>query len=66
MRPIGRDVYNRLYLNIQETLNPEIYEIAPNTKLGNFQGYQNVCLKHKDLQLIVNNNEPNWKHPYPM
>jgi len=60
-KPIGRDVYNRLYLNIQETLNPEIYEIAPNTKLGNFQGYQNVCLKHKDLQLIVNNNEPSWK-----
>jgi len=60
-KPIGRDVYNRLYLNIQETLNPEIYEIAPNTKLGNFLGYQNVSLKHKDLQLIVNNNEPSWK-----
>lgn len=60
-KPIGRDVYNRLYSNIQDQLNPEVYELAPNVKLGSFRGYQNVSLKHKDLQLIINNEEPSWK-----
>ena len=60
-RPIGRDVYNRLYDNVQQQLNPEVYEIAPNVKLGHFNGYQNVSLRHKDLQQIINRNEPSWK-----
>jgi len=60
-KPIGRDVYNRKYENLQEQLDPEIYELAPDTKLGNFIGYQNVSLKHKALQLIINNDEPSWK-----
>jgi len=32
-KPIGRDLYNRKYENLQEQLNPEIYELAPSTKL---------------------------------
>ena len=35
-KPIGRDLYNRKYENLQEQLNPEIYELAPSTKLGHF------------------------------
>jgi len=60
-KPIGRDLYNRRYETLQEQLNPEIYEIAPGTKLGHFPGYQNVSLKHKDMQHIINSNEPSWK-----
>lgn len=60
-KPIGRDVYNRLYSTVQEQLNPEVYEIAPNVKLGYFKGYQHVCLKHKELQQIIDRNEPSWK-----
>lgn len=37
-RPIGRDLYNRRYHTIQDQLNPEVYEIAPNIKLGHFPG----------------------------
>ena len=58
-KPIGRDLYCRKYVNLQEQLNPEIYELAPDVKLGHFPGYQNVSLKHKDLRLII--NEPSWK-----
>lgn len=60
-KPIGRDLYNRLYKNIQDTLEPEVYEIAPNTKLGHFPGYQNVTLSHPQMQQIISRNEPSWK-----
>lgn len=60
-KPIGRNLYNRLYSSVQSQLNPEVYELAPNVKLGSFRGYQNVSLKHKDLQLIIRNEEPSWK-----
>lgn len=60
-KPIGRDVYNRRYETIQEQLNPEVYEVAPSTKLGHFNGYQNVSLKHKELQQIIQHNEPSWR-----
>ena len=60
-KPIGRDVYSRRYGNIQEQLNPEIYELAPSTKLGHFPGYQNVSIGHKDMQYIINEEEPSWK-----
>lgn len=61
-KPIGRDLYNRLYSTIHESLKPEIYELAPRTKLGPFIGYQNVSLMHKELQLIVKNDEPSWRN----
>jgi len=60
-KPIGRDLYNRLYSSVQTQLNPEVYELVPNNLLGNFPGYQNVSIKHKDLQAIIKNDEPNWK-----
>ncbi|MFW6047487.1 MAG: GIY-YIG nuclease family protein, partial [Candidatus Woesearchaeota archaeon] len=42
-KPIGWDVYNRWFNKI-DTLEPEVYELAPNTKLGHFPGYNNVSL----------------------
>ncbi len=62
-RSIGRDIYNRKYSNIQSTLNPEIYEVKPFSSLGNFPGYSYVSLTHKKLQIIFNNNAPEWKIP---
>lgn len=60
--PIGWNVYLRLYANLQDSsLNPEIYELAPDTKLGTFPGYQNVRLRHHELQRIIRNDEPSWK-----
>ena len=60
-RPIGRDIYNKPFDNVQRDFNPEIYELAPSTKLGSFPGYNNVRLSHKDLRQIINNEEPEWK-----
>ena len=60
-KPIGQEVYNRKYETLQEQLNPEVYELAPRTKLGPFPGYQNVSLTHKDLRQIIAQNEPSWK-----
>ena len=61
-KPIGRDAYLRWYETLQNgRLNPEIYELAPDTKLGTFPGYQNVRLRHHELQRIINNDEPSWK-----
>jgi hypothetical protein len=60
-KPIGRDLYLRKYENVQKGLNPEVYEIAPSTKLGHFPGYQNVSLTYNDLRLITTRNEPSWK-----
>lgn len=60
-QPIGRRVYLRKYETVQEQLNPEVYELAPDTKLGTFPGYQNVRLRHHELQRIIANDEPSWK-----
>lgn len=61
-RPVGRDLYLRWYENLQDSkLNPEVYELAPDTKLGTFPGYQNVRLRHHELQRIIGNEEPSWK-----
>lgn len=61
-QPVGRDIYLRWYEGLQEgKLNPEVYELAPDTKLGTFSGYQNVRLKHHELQRIIANDEPSWK-----
>jgi len=60
-KPLGRDIYNRRYETLQEQLNPEIYELAPSTKLGHFPGYQNVSLRYKELRQIFSRNEPSWK-----
>lgn len=60
-KPIGRDLYNRKFDNLQFQLNPEIYELSPDTKLGHFSGYQNVNLNFSDLHQIYKRNEPSWK-----
>ena len=60
-KPIGRDLYNRRYVNVQSSLNPEVYELAPSTKLDSFPGYNNVLLTHKELQAIINMDAPEWK-----
>ena len=60
-KPIGRDVYNRRYHTIQDQLNPEVYEIAPNIKLGHFPGYQNVRMNHKEMQQVLLREDPSWK-----
>lgn len=60
-RPIARDIYNKPFENVQRDFNPEVYELAPSTKLGSFPGYNNVLLSHNDLQAIVKMDEPEWK-----
>ncbi|MBG6107410.1 GIY-YIG nuclease family protein [Frigoribacterium sp. CG_9.8] len=61
-RPVGRDVYLRWYESLQGSkLNPEIYELASDVKLGTFSGFQNVRLRHHELQRIIANDEPSWK-----
>ncbi|GAA3593317.1 GIY-YIG nuclease family protein [Agrococcus terreus] len=61
-QPIGRDLYLRKYDRLQESrLAPEVYELAPDVKLGTFPGYQNVRLRHHELQRIIANDEPSWK-----
>lgn len=60
-QPLGRQVYLRRYEGLQAQLEPEVYELAPDTKLGTFSGYQNVRLRHHELQRIIANDEPSWK-----
>lgn len=61
-QPIGRDIYTRNYRSVQEKLNPEIYELSPSTKLGDFPGYNGICLSHNELQDIINQDAPEWKN----
>lgn len=61
-RPIGRDVYNKPYANVQRDFNPEVYELAPATKLGAFPGYNHVLLTHKELQTIIKMEAPEWRN----
>ena len=60
-KPIGRKTYNKPYNTVQKDFNPEVYELAPSTKLGDFPGYNNVLLTHNDLQLILKMQAPEWK-----
>ena len=60
--PIGRNVYLRRYESVQEQLAPKVYELAPDTKLGTFPGYQNVRLRHHELQRIISNDERGDTH----
>jgi hypothetical protein len=45
----------------RQQAQPRVYELAPDTKLGTFPGYQNVRLRHHELQRIIANDEPSWK-----
>ena len=46
---------------MQRDFNPEIYELTPTTKLGDFPGYNNIMLSRKDLQVIVKMDAPKWR-----
>jgi len=60
--PTGQS-YLRWYETLQTSLiNPIIYELAPDSKLGAFPGYQNVLLRHEEMQRIVTNAEPSWRN----
>lgn len=61
-KPIGWNVYNKMYLSVQKDFNPEIYEVAPSTKMGAFPGYYNVLLTHQNLQTIFKNEAAEWKN----
>lgn len=61
-KPIGGNkLYNKLFNSVQRDFNPEVYELAPSTKLGAFPGFNNVLLTHKDLQTIFKMEAPEWK-----
>lgn len=61
-KPIGRDIYNKPFNNVQRDFNAEIYEIRPSVKLDNFIGFNRVLLKHSELQYIFKNDAPEWKN----
>lgn len=60
-RSIGQGTYNRWYESVQDDLDPEVYELAPATKLGAFPGYNRVLLTHRELQAIYRMEAPEWK-----
>lgn len=60
-KPVGRDLYLRWFDKVQGQLDPEIYTVTPSTALGNFPGYNLVCISHYDLQTIYNNESEEWK-----
>lgn len=59
--PIGQRLYNKPFESVQRDFNPEVFELAPSTKFGPFIGYNEVLLTHKELQVIVKNEAPEWK-----
>ena len=61
-RPVGRDIYNKPFENVQRDFNPEIYELTPSARLCDFNGYNNVLLLHKDLQIIAKYGAPQWEN----
>jgi hypothetical protein len=55
--------YLRWYETLQTSrIKPIIYELAPDSKLGAFPGYQNVLLRHSEMQRIIKNSEPSWRN----
>lgn len=61
-RPVGRDIYNKLFENVQRDFNPEVYEVTPSARLCDFNGYNNVLLSHNDLRIIAKYEAPDWKN----
>lgn len=51
----------RLYSGLNGDLKPVVYELAPSTKLGVFPGYQNISMKHAELNRLIKAQEPSWK-----
>ena len=61
-RPVGRDIYNKPFENVQRDFNPEIYEVTPSARLCDFNGYNNVLLSHNELRIIAKYEAPDWKN----
>lgn len=59
--PYGCDYYIFGGMYKVEKIIPEVYELAPSTKLGSFPGYNNVLLTHRDLQMITKLEAPEWR-----
>jgi len=59
-KPIGRNLYNRWFTSV-DSLGSEVYELAPDTKLAHFPGYNKVNLSHDKMVRILNNDEQSWK-----
>ena len=60
-RPFAyNELYLRNYENVQEQLDPIVYEVRRCAALGVFPGYEEVCLTHHELESIVRNDEPEW------
>jgi hypothetical protein len=59
-KPIGRNLYNRWFTTV-DSLGAEVYELAPDTKLAHFPGYNKVNLTHDKMVRILNNDEQSWK-----
>lgn len=60
-RPIGREIYNKPFSSVLRDFKPEVFELAPSTKLGPFPGYNSVLLTHRELQTIFRMEAPDWK-----
>lgn len=60
-KPVGRDLYLRWLTGLGNSLDPEVYEIRPASKLAAFPGYNNVRLSHAELKRIFDREEPEWK-----
>ena len=60
-KPISWGIYNKPFNSVQKDFDLEIYEISPSTKLEDFNGFNNVLLKHSQLQHIYSKNAPEWE-----
>lgn len=60
-RPIGRAIYNKPFSSVLRDFKPEVFELAPSTKLGPFPGYNSIVLTHRQLQTIFRMEAPDWK-----
>lgn len=60
-KPIGRDIYNKPYENVQRDFDPEIYEIKSDKKVAEFKGYDKVKLPFWKFKYIFENNDIEWK-----
>lgn len=52
--PIGRNLYNRYYDKVIESLRPVVHSILPEDRLDTFPGYNRVLLSHRELQRVQN------------
>lgn len=60
-RPIGRDIYTRLYERAIEAFEPIVYEYSLSLgNVGQFPGYKYVNIDHKTLQAVIASVGSDW------